>query len=445
MSRTNYLSPVLEVKLTSPAGRTLNLTDPPNSTVRSKLRAFVQSISVKLTMGMTSEIALTLEATREVIDLVLDEQLEYFLPGGFMAVRLGYARGPYTQEFTGVIQQPNATFNADSISISLTAKGGLWYASRIDTTRTFNNESVLDCLKLICKDYATEVYYLSPELGEIPMTRAVGERLAISQKIDILNPVFETFRQRDWFTMKTLIQERARMRFYVSGQRIVLFSMSEQAIVDKAPQFVWMQPFDIEAGIYPMLSFSPQNSEYPITVGLRELIARDVDPSTKTLFERIKSRASADVDAPQTRAAGLPETARPFVSNETGISADAQRNLVPVSARDVDPDGKMVRAKNISEEQGGIVASWQAIGDPRITPGRLAPVKGVTRLFSGNYFIREVDYTGDLSGYMMNVTGFTMGYATNPYEFFQTQSAEAGRELGAGQAVPAGAIGRTPT
>jgi hypothetical protein len=448
MTKTNYLSPLLELKLTSPSGKVLDVTDPPPSTSRTKLGAFVQSINVKLTMGMTSEIGVTLEATRESFERVLNEQLEYFLPGGFMTVRMGYARGPYTQEFTGVLQQPNASFNSESITLNLTAKGGLWYSSRNETTRTFNNDTVLDCLRLICADYASEVYYLSPEHGEIPLTRPIADRLAISQKIDLIVPVFETFRGRDWFTMKTLIQERAKMRFYVSGQRIVLFSMSEQAVVSKAPQFVFMEPFDIGAGIYPMLSFSPQNSEYPITVGLRELIARDYDPDSKTLFEVIKNRASADVDAPQTKRGGLPETGRQFsgagVFNEIAGALGVQRNIVQASARDPDPDGRVVRSKNIGEEQGGIIASWQTIGDPAITPGRLVTVAGVTRLFSGNYFVREVDYTGDLSGFMMNVTGFTMGYSTNPYEFYQAQSAAADRDIPAGE-VATGGIGRTPT
>lgn len=450
MTLTNYLSPLIELKLTSPSGKVLDLTDPPPSTSRTALGAFVQSVNIKLTMGMTSEISVGLEATRESFEAVLGDQLEYFLPGGFLTARLGYSRGPYTQEFTGVLQQPNASFSSESITLNLTAKGGLWYSSRNETTRTFNNETVLDCLKIICADYASEVYYLSPEHGEIPLTRAIADRLAISQKIDLIVPVFDTFRGRDWFTMKTLVQERAKMRFYVSGQRIVLFSMSEQAVVSKAPKFVYMQPFDIDDGIYPMLSFSPQNSEYPITTGLRELIARDYDPDEKTLFEVIKNRASADVDAPQTKRSGLPETGNQFSGAGAGVfnalagALGERRNIVQASARDTDPSGRVVRNKNIGEEQGGILATWQAIGDPSITPGRLTSVAGVTRLFSGNYFVREVEYTGDLSGFMMNVTGFTMGYSTNPYEFFQTESAAADRDVPSGD-VARGGIGRTPT
>jgi hypothetical protein len=132
------------------------------------------------------------------------------------------------------------------------------------------------------------------------------------------------------------------------------------------------------------------------------------------------------------------------VFNEIAGALGVQRNIVQASARDPDPDGRVVRSKNIGEEQGGIIASWQTIGDPAITPGRLVTVAGVTRLFSGNYFVREVDYTGDLSGFMMNVTGFTMGYSTNPYEFYQAQSAAADRDIPAGE-VATGGIGRTPT
>jgi len=441
---TNYLSPVMEVKLTSPAGRTLFVTDPPSSEKRSKLGVFVESVSAKLTMGMTSEISATFKAPREIIDRVLSDELEYFLPGGMITVRLGYARGPYTQEFTGIIQQPSASFDAAAISISITGKAGLWYSSRVDTVRTFENKTVLECLKAICLDHASEVYYLSPGLGEIPLTSPVALLLA-SQKIELLSVINETFRNRDWFTLKTLIEQRAKMRFYVSGQRIVLFSKTEQAVVDKAPRFVWMLPSDPSNGIYPMLSFSPENTEYPITVGLRELIARDVNPDDKTLFELIRSRASGDVDAPQTKQAGLPEQARPFASDKGAISQEASRNIVPVSARDASPTGRMVQAKNIGEEQGGIVASWQVLGNPNITPGRLCPVEGVTRLFSGNYFIREVDYTMGLDGFKCNVTGFTMGYSTNPYEFFQKASAEAGQPIGAeGDGVSRGGIGRQP-
>lgn len=443
---TNYLSPNVEVKLISPRGRTLNITEPPSSQQRSRLGVYLQQVSAKLTLGMTNEITASFKAPRDVVDRVLTEELEYFLPGGFITVRMGYSGGPYTQEFSGVITAPNLSLEPDGITLSVTGKGGLWYSSRADTARTFNNESVLDCLKLICADHSTEVFYLSPDQGEIPFTRAIGERLAISQKIDILNPVFETFQGRDWFTMKTLVQERARMRFYVSGQRLVLFSMSEQAIVTKAPRFVWQLPSDPSNGVYPMISFQTENSEYPITVGLRELIARDINPDDKTLFELIRSRSSADVDAPQTKRAGVPETGRQFAGDGPPPTDAIDRNLLAVSAREPDPEGKMIRAKNIGEEQGGISATWQVLGNPNITPGRLCPVEGVTRLYSGNYFTREVNYTFGLDGFKCDVSGFTMGYATNPYEFLQTSQAQADREIAPdASGVSRGAIGRTPT
>lgn len=441
---SNYLSPIFELRLISPRGKEMMVGAPRSTRQRSMLDVVVESISVMLSMGMVNEISVTLSAARDVIDRVLTENLEFFLPGGFLAVRLGYADGAMTQEFSGVLQPVNASFSDQGIQLSLTAKGGLWYSARQTSERTFKNDSVLDCIKQVCADHGTDVYYLSPDQGEIPFTRSIGEKLAISQKIDILNPVFDTFSQRDWFTVKTLVNERAKMRFYVSGQRIVLFSMAEQAIVTKAPKFVYAMPFDLERGIYPMLSFSPSNSEYPITAGLRELIARDIDPDDKTLFEMIRSRTSPDVDAPYTKSAGLPDQGRQFGGDAAPASGALERSLQPGSARDASPDGKMVRAKNIGEEQGGITASWEIVGDPRVTPGRLCSVEGVTPLFSGNYFVKEVAYQYDLSGFMATVTGFTMGFATNPYEFFKTASAQADQNLEGEQRSAATQLVRSP-
>jgi hypothetical protein len=267
------------------------------------------------------------------------------------------------------------------------------------------------------------------------------------------NRITQQLDGRIYFIIKSLIERNAGLRFYTSGRRFVIFSLKERALDSRAPIF-WFRGgdnIDVERGLYPMMNVDSENAQYPITAQLRKLVTKDIDPDTKQSTSQEITRDDPRLDVEGNRPYGFPETGKlvpPSLSNtfsrlagglaqaiadgaggSNAFATLSSDHPMKMSARDPNRGEKLIGAKNAGETLGGITLSWETMGNPQITPGMICEVRNCTRLFSGTYYIREIEHRGDMSGFMTTVTGFTMGRAKTRNGFFQQQSSGADKQL----------------
>lgn len=446
----NYLSPIMSVRITAPDGEQLDL----RTDFRLNLgieEPVIQSVSVTQNMGQVGEISVVLSSRFEVLNTIIDNRLKFFLPGNTVGVVMGYASGSRTFEFEGILQPPQINLGSDNgfPTFTLQAPGAIWFSSRHEVTLKAEDEPIIDLLRRFAAEYSAGIYYLDPERGEVLLEGTVPSALSA-----LNNRITQQLDGRLYFVMKSLVERNAGLRFYTSGRRIVIFSVKERALDTQAPIF-WFRGgdnIDVERGLYPMFNVDSENSQYPITAQLRKIVTKDIDPDTKQRSDTEVTRDSPGLDVEGNRPYGFPEEGRlvpPSVSDSFSQLAGGLAQAIgaaigggpnpfaslpsdhpmKLSSRDPNRGEKLIGAKNAGETLGGITLSWDTMGNPQITPGMICEVRNCTRLFSGTYYIREIEHTGDMSGFKTRVTAFTMGRSKTRNGFFQEQSAAGDKQV----------------
>jgi len=379
---------------------------------------YLSSLTVELQLAFFPKITATLTPPyKEAIDLLNSPIMEYGVNG--LEVQFGYATGPggsvLSPRLYGLLYQPDITIGTD-VSITLHAQGIGGFAGE----QSSNIPTTLRPRAQIVEDLA---------LGPGGVSKLEAAILGIEAKprpprlfnvnFDAVRPGTDAFRywfkepvsvtqggMSDWFMIWKLVREGNCWMQEVNGTCFI-FPVST-AFAQKP--YITLKVYDQESspsgqfgpavGTYPILSVSSPTKAMFIG-GMRGLILRGIDPSTRKFVTKIVNDDSARLsrtglvnskgDAP---AEPAENEATPGADPSTGSGFE----FFPVDPSTGESQAKS-EFQNIANTMG-IHLDIVTVGIPDIIPSQTVAVKGLGIRFDGdNYCVHTVTHELSPSGY----------------------------------------------
>jgi len=365
------------------------------------------SIETKVLLGTANTINVGLKLPKSLFEYIVEDALDLFQIGSMIFVSYGYGN-MRTREFSAVVGFPTVTFDdASVVSMSMEGSGALWFASRIETdlakkgVRT-DGWTCLEILTQICESHRCEIYTLNSAGDEVPLLGGVVPNgyENLSSKISYQPTV-----GKDFQLLKNVIIQTANYNYYMSGNRLVVFNPKVTSGARAIPTFEYGGRGFVENGIYPIQSASIENSGEAFPMAARKIKSSDIDPASKKKSTIEVSNGDPDINQPHNKRFGLSET-----KNALGDEIASEKgHTVSMAADDPRRKQRLVSEKQESLELAGLQITLEVLGMPELTPGQVIRVLGLTRLYNGSYYLKEVTHRFDGSGYKTTLGGFTAG------------------------------------
>jgi hypothetical protein len=345
---------------------------------------------------------------------------------------LGYANNEVlTRQFSGqLVEFPNPTFGDDGLSMTLQARGSMWFGSRVSTTFDTKGKTILQTLRYIASSYGSDVYYLDKD-GKAKLIAGQAPT-ALSKLNETLN---ELMKGNDFILLRDLITKRAGYLCFIDGSKIVVFNPAEQAYNEVVPTFEYRGGvIDVQRGIFPIISIGSLNSQLPFAAATgRVVTVKDDVVSDEPPQEDLMSRDDRRITDSQV---SLRKYSRPdsepnfttstggqvYASFKAGDRPDSAGLQVPLTDTDPAGEAKLAYLKRLGETQGGLQIEFETLAIPTMNPGIVADVKGLTALYSGKYLVQTLKFGYSADGLSMSVSGFTPGGAAFPTTLFDQLS-----------------------
>lgn len=372
---------------------------------------YMKTLTVTTRLGTSNDISLGLEVPALNFEAFMGAWFDLFTPGQTLKVQFGFSSGNFlTREFSAtVIGLPSATFQPDSVVLSVEGKGSLWFSSRNERSLNANGRTIYELIVDICAAYGTVVYYVDASTGDERPLNDGNVRFASRMGVR-LN---EVFKDNEFMLIKDLISVRAQLGFYINGNRIVVFDPTEQRVNNRSEwRFEYRKArIDIDSGIMPIIGPSVKNSGLAFAKGTGALGAKDIDlESGAETAEDVITRNDPRVNVVHLRP-GVRDDSLGGSSQVFGDRSGTTSVQPTLSKSDPSYDAKLAYLKARAEDVSGSSMTWQTLPLPTILPGHIAHVSGLSFLYDGRYQISELTYSYGGQGLDLSISAYSPGQA----------------------------------
>jgi len=403
----SFTNPVVDAKIWSPTDGEVNLSifgEEPKI-------PYVQNVKITTGMAYGGEIEISMSPTRDEAIRLLDET-NWFKLGNILAVRWGYNDGQpghISDWIYGMMLLPDLQMG-EEVSLSIKATTFGVQADRQGSSRTWSKPDspaiLLDVIKEVCKKYGF-TFMISEGEGYLP-PEALSEqdKALMNPRTDIVQAGLTDLQ----FLGKYIREAGAEMA--IIGEKLIMFLDPAQS--KPAAEFHMYGRIDPSKNIYPMLSFDPESLGplfLPSVSYSTAMYGWNADPFAIAERQSVTGSASAGDSASDKNflsgeqaleTPGVDGPAHPDSGLKVSVMHDPLSDIgkdIPMVFPDVVPeDALKEQARTVlqgvmdgSAEDYGITVNISSIAIPTLLVNQTARLRGVSRFFSTDYIIRNID------------------------------------------------------
>jgi len=410
MPEVNYIGPVMGVTLYDKKdGNALDLT----AWSREFDYPYINSVSVEVEMSISNTIQVSISPPFEEWKRLTNDMPEFFVPGARVRVALGYSGGSGIKEYWANIATVTAEVQADYPTMNIEARGGPYFASKVQDIEVSWESTVREVLTEIAISRGWELGYLSSDNQIITNVSVVDGYEEMDQ------PVGNILHGSIYSIMRQLIEVVAGYEFWAEGDTVVIVNPAFVGRATKIPIFEYKgNPVDVQKGIYPLLEYNSTNSQVAYESSVHKVSSKDIDADTKGEPKETQVTSSDEgLNQSSMRSHGVPDEVTQSDAKLQSVWGEIKRGKnVAVSSRDPHMKKRLQMLKRRGNQTGGLQAEIQTIGHPLLRPGQFIEVRNLPRLWSGKYQIRKVTHVGDDSGYSTNLNVLTINLSDDESE-----------------------------
>lgn len=411
----SFTNPVVDAKIWSPTDGTVELSiwgEEPSI-------PYVQSVRIMSGMAWGGEIEIELSPPRDEAIRILDET-SWLKLGNMLAVRWGYNDGQpghLSDWIYGMMLMPDLSI-AEEISLTIKANTFGLNADRSGSTKTWSKPgakmSRLDIIKEICKKYGF-VFSISEGEGNLPPAGLTDQEiLLLDPREDIIQAGLTDLQ----FLYKMVLDVGGDMSLV--GNKLVMYLDPKKSI--PSAEFHMYGKIDPAKNIFPLLSFSPESMGplfLPSVSYTTAMYSWNADPFA--IVERVAVTGAASAGeaasdsnfysgegALETPGADLP--AEPDSGIKLGVFQDPLSDVgkdvplvFPVEMIVSEAKAALQGVMDGNAEDYGIKASITSLAIPTLLVNQTVRLRGVSRFFSCDYKVQEIEVSIDDGGAEMEL------------------------------------------